>query len=144
MGVLVKDSALVRSVHDDESLHPVNASPFIRAVLAGAVVLLVTVGLDWILLRDQVPKAIIINLSDVFAALIIAVLSYKLFRYQQDRERAMLRRLETISAMNHHIRNALQVISYSHSGVASEKEVQAVRDAVARITWALREVLPNV
>lgn len=113
-------------------------------MLSGSIVLLVTVGLDWILLRDQVPKAIIINLSDVVAAIIIAILSYKLFRYQQDRERAVLRRLETISAMNHHIRNALQVISYSNLNTTNEKEVQAVRDAVARITWALREVLPNV
>jgi hypothetical protein len=44
--------------------------------------------------------------------------------------------------MNHHIRNALQVISAVASGDLTEKPAR-VQEAVRRIEWALREVLPG-
>ena len=42
--------------------------------------------------------------------------------------------------MNHHVRNALQVIAYSDN---STEQPSVVQDAVRRIEWALREVLPG-
>jgi hypothetical protein len=44
--------------------------------------------------------------------------------------------------MNHHIRNALQVITfYSRAGA---KQQVGIVEAVERIQWALREVLPQL
>jgi hypothetical protein len=43
--------------------------------------------------------------------------------------------------MNHHIRNALQVIVYPSP--SAEEAAQRIGDAIARIDWALREVLPG-
>lgn len=118
--------------------------PAVRAILVGFVVLVITAGLDWLLLRDRVPNVIITDISDGVSAIIIAILSYRLFQYQRERDRAVYRRLQTIQEMNHHIRNALQVIAYSSDSSRNEKEVEAVRDAVQRITWALKEILPKV
>jgi hypothetical protein len=44
--------------------------------------------------------------------------------------------------MNHHIRNALQVITYA-TAADTEESVELIRDSVERIEWALREVLPG-
>jgi len=44
--------------------------------------------------------------------------------------------------MNHHIRNALQVIQYGLTG-NSALPPEHMKEAVKRIEWALREVLPD-
>jgi hypothetical protein len=132
---------------DDSQVQPAlkkNWSPLLRALLTGLIVFLISAGLDWFLVHDRVPNHLIVDISDTIGAVVIAVLSFRLFQLQREREQAVFRRLETIAAMNHHIRNALQVISYTSTSPANEREVQAVRDAVARITWALREILPKV
>jgi len=47
-----------------------------------------------------------------------------------------------IRLMNHHVRNALQVIYASSYSLNTEKDTTRVGEAVKRIEWALREVLP--
>ena len=47
-----------------------------------------------------------------------------------------------IARMNHHIRNALQVIQYGLTDTAT-MPAEYMRDAIKRIEWALREVLPD-
>jgi hypothetical protein len=49
-----------------------------------------------------------------------------------------------IADMNHHTRNALQVIvSRSVLSMADSNAVEDIRQAVKRIDWCLREILPN-
>jgi hypothetical protein len=51
--------------------------------------------------------------------------------------------LKTIELMNHHVRNALQVIvdsAYLHGHAQQLDEIQM---SVKRIDWALREILPG-
>ena len=55
----------------------------------------------------------------------------------------MIRKLEVIRLMNHHVRNSLQVISFAALASQQEKVTGELRDAVDRIEWALREVLPG-
>jgi hypothetical protein len=62
------------------------------------------------------------------------------FIYEQRRYRALMRRLQIIASMNHHVRNALQAISYSPYA-KQEHQIQVIQDSVARIQWALDEVL---
>ena len=45
--------------------------------------------------------------------------------------------------MNHHVRNSLQVISFAASVPQQEALEADIRNAVDRIEWALREVLPG-
>lgn len=54
----------------------------------------------------------------------------------------MIRKLEVIRMMNHHVRNSLQVIAFAAS-VPQREDANKIRDAVERIEWALREVLPG-
>lgn len=71
----------------------------------------------------------------IMAALVV-------FWYEQRRHRAVLEKLRTISSMNHHVRNALQAITYSPYA-EQEKQIKLIEDSVGRIQWALREILPG-
>jgi hypothetical protein len=58
----------------------------------------------------------------------------------------MAARMKTIAELNHHIRNALQVIKFwgaQHRPALDAMQLQLINDSVDRIEWALREVLPR-
>jgi hypothetical protein len=63
--------------------------------------------------------------------------------YERRQRQNIIRKLEVIRLMNHHVRNSLQVISYAASVPQQEQLANKVRVAVERIEWALREVLPG-
>lgn len=65
------------------------------------------------------------------------------FAYARAKMRYITQRLNTIRLMNHHIRNALQVIRYASYIQSTSPHVAEVEDAIRRIDWALREVLPG-
>ena len=90
-------------------------------------------------LRREVPLLDNFLLSGLVFALGIAQ------QLRHERELARHRQLMSIVAeMNHHTRNALQVIvSRSMLSMADSSAVDDIRQAVARIDWCLREVLPN-
>jgi len=62
--------------------------------------------------------------------------------YERWRQREVEKKLRTIRLMNHHVRNGLQIISAASYGLDGSKQL-SVQDAVRRIEWALREVLPG-
>jgi len=54
--------------------------------------------------------------------------------------------MKTIAELNHHIRNALQVIKFlgvQNRSSLDAAQLQLINDSVDRIEWALREVLPR-
>jgi 1,2-phenylacetyl-CoA epoxidase catalytic subunit len=74
--------------------------------------------------------------------LVGAALVYVLSLREWQREQYVECRLRVIAEMNHHIRNALQVITfYTRKG---QKQEVGIVEAVERIQWALREVLPQL
>jgi hypothetical protein len=78
---------------------------------------------------------------DNFVAGIIAGLMVLL--YERWRQREVDKKLRTIQLMNHYVRNALQVILTASTSVEDAEQPKIVQDAVQRIEWALREVLPG-
>ena len=63
--------------------------------------------------------------------------------YERKQQMNIIRKLEVIRLMNHHVRNSLQVISFAASAQQQEERAVELRNAVERIEWALREVLPG-
>jgi hypothetical protein len=78
-----------------------------------------------------------IVMGTAFGIVLFVILSF--FDKAREHER---RRTRMIAEMNHHIRNALQVIQYGLSDNAVLPP-EYVRNAIKRIEWALREVLPD-
>jgi len=62
--------------------------------------------------------------------------------YERRQKKNIIRKLEVLRMMNHHVRNSLQVIAFAASA-PEQDHTREVRDAVERIEWALREVLPG-
>lgn len=77
--------------------------------------------------------------DDLIVGVLAAVI---VFAYEQRRYRAILGKISVIAAMNHHVRNALQAISYAPFA-EQEKQLKMMQDSVKRIEWALREILPG-
>ena len=85
-------------------------------------------------------------LDDALLGIFAAISLFFLLRHlDTSRELRRQKHYESvISELNHHIRNALQIIvNHAEVEVHSLSELDDIRNAVSRIDWALREVLPR-
>jgi signal transduction histidine kinase len=114
------------------------------ALAAAVIVFLISAGLDWLLVYAHESRSAIIEASDAMGGIIAGALVFRLLQYERERRRIIRNRLETIADMNHHIRNALQVISGTAYSTADQQQLTAIRESVSRIQWALREILPKL
>jgi len=105
-----------------------------------------TIGLVIALIGGAVEVAIgkhaLLSLESIDDVIIGVLTAAVIFVYEQHRYRVIMDKIATISAMNHHVRNALQTISYSPY-TEQEKQIKMIAESVSRIEWALREVLPG-
>jgi HAMP domain-containing protein len=114
---------------------------------SGATLLLVALAgyiLDRLLRYEGMPGRSLLILSDLLVGLVAATLVFIIGKYHEQQDKLVSARLKVIADMNHHIRNALQVIALQTHFVKNEQEIGAMQQAVRRITWALREVLPQL
>jgi len=100
--------------------------------------------LDRVLRYEGVPGRDLLFLSDFLVGAVAAILVFVMAQVEERKQKAVAERLTVIAEMNHHIRNALQVIAYQSSFREDKKEIDAINDAVNRISWALRKILPQL
>jgi divalent metal cation (Fe/Co/Zn/Cd) transporter len=117
---------------------------FVVALLA-AVGMFVVVSLVDRMLAEVGRHAEATYIDDFLLAAVTGALVLVL---QLHHERELARQRQSaiiIEQMNHHIRNALQVIVYRMDPKArNSQELREIRDSIDRIDWALREILPAV
>jgi hypothetical protein len=107
-----------------------------RAAAAGMIVFVLLVTVD--LFSAHVGLTGVKRLGDnLLGGVIVGLIS---FLDERRRQRYLSDRLHVIALMNHHVRNSLQTIMFAHN---TEKEVEFIHEAVLRIEWALREILPG-
>ncbi len=79
---------------------------------------------------------------DYFVLSLVAFIFVLVLEDFHERESQRLREVQFLVAdMNHHIRNALQVIMYANATQGGGQFTEQVSDSIERIDWALREVL---
>lgn len=105
----------------------------------GAVTFLSGGLLDRLVTRQYLPRISLV-LAGAGVALAFGLLVYQILTDIQERYQAMLGRLWRIAELNHHIRNALQVIAYHNVPDRGERAIQQVSTEVLRIESVLREV----
>lgn len=102
-------------------------------------------GFDLFLIHQERMRpfaaSMILNAAFAIAA---ALLAYNVLAHDREERVRILERLTIIDEMNHHIRNALQVISFNAHRGPTELGLGEINQAVNRIQWALQEVLPKV
>lgn len=96
----------------------------------------------WLVHHGLRPEATLLD-NFLLSALVFALGIAQQLKHERELERH--RQLMGIVAdMNHHTRNALQVIvSRSVLSIADSTAIEDIRQAVRRIDWCLREILPN-
>ena len=125
---------------------PENDSPIRSWIILALVVLAVSVagvGFDRLLVREGISRYDLIAVSNLLTGVVAGGLFWQARRRDRERRKFVRERLRTISEMNHHMRNALQVIAFYSYKEQDEKTVKMLADAVTRIEWALSEVLPS-
>ncbi|MCU1287036.1 MAG: hypothetical protein JWO13_3386 [Acidobacteriales bacterium] len=110
-----------------------------KALLGGLLFLIIGIGGDYIATRFGLERDLLFVNDFVAAAFVVIVIA----KYEQRRRNRIRDRLAVIELMNHHVRNALQVIALSPHAQLREENVEQIQQAIARIEWALREILPG-
>jgi signal transduction histidine kinase len=80
-------------------------------------------------------------LAEGVSAIVVAVLTARLMHASNQRREAALLRMQVISEMNHHIRNALAAISLTTAVMQNQQSIRVISESVDRIEWTLREIL---
>lgn len=113
--------------------------PGTQAVFYGIIVL------AFLFLADQISMHYGLTgservVDDICGAIIAGGLVYW---NERRRVKFLTEKVRTIELLNHHVRNALQVITYSIYRQGNTGQIAEIQDAVNRIDWALREILPG-
>ena len=120
-------------------------SAFLSFLLA-IVVSAIGVLLDRLLLKEGLPRYGMLIISNSVTGLFAGGLFYQMAREERAHRELVRARMKTIAELNHHIRNALQVIKFwgaQQRPALDAMQLQLINDSVDRIEWALREVLPR-
>lgn len=107
------------------------------SVLLGVLIAALGVWLEFLVSKSSL--SLIETVDDIIIGIAAALV---VFTYEQQRSRATMEKIRVIAGMNHHVRNALQTISYAPY-TEQEKQIKMIGESVSRIEWALREILPG-
>lgn len=139
---MVTDSGLSRFQTTHQPPWFAILSPPQRALIAlivAAIIFLSGGVLDWFVTRQYLPR-ISLMLAGAAVSMAVGLLVFRILTDIQKRYQGLLDRLRRIAELNHHIRNALQVIAYNNVRERTGPAIQQVAAEIARIESALREV----
>ena len=114
-------------------------TPALRATIYGVLVLLFLLLTNELQIRYGLAESQRV-VDDSCGGLIVGLLIY---RAERNRNKYLNEKLKTIEMMNHHVRNALQVIIDSAYLHGHAQQLDEIQKSVKRIDWALREILPG-
>ncbi len=122
-----------------------NLKIFLMSVIAAMALFVIGTALDYVLLHDEHDsRNTIIETSDALGGVVAGVLIFRLLQYERERRKRLRQKIAVIADMNHHVRNALQVISFHAYSTADKEQLEAVKESMERIQWALKEILPKL
>jgi len=117
------------------------------AVAFAVVVSVLGYVLDMVLVLQGVSRGLMLIFTNAVTGIVAGGLFYQLARRAKVQREAMHARVSTIAEMNHHIRNAMQVIrglsAFPPDPSHQDEQIQLINESVERVEWALREVLPK-
>jgi hypothetical protein len=119
----------------------------VSALLLLVVVVVSTLGfvLDRFLIKEGIPRVDLLLLTNAITGLVAGALFYQFAKNEKRQQEFLQERMRTIAELNHHIRNALQVIKFCGSSqtMLDSMQFQLINESASRIEWALQEVLPK-
>lgn len=113
--------------------------PVLQGLVMGLFVAMLLIAADQLSIRLGLSQSWRI-VDDTLGGVITGLL---VFGYSRIRLRYVEERLNLVALMNHHIRNALQVITHAEYIQPPSRQFAEVQNAIQRIDWTLREILPG-
>jgi hypothetical protein len=109
----------------------------------GLLVFTVGILLDLLLIDAGLTRSQTLIISNLITGLISGCALSLFLRDQLRRRAEEMRKIHVLEEMNHHIRNALQVVVF-HCYAMGSGSSDDLRRAVDRIQWSLTDVLPKI
>jgi len=98
--------------------------------------------LDWFVSHQYLPQ-ISLMLAGAIVSAAVGLLFLETVSEAHERHKSVVRWLQRIAELNHHIRNALQIITFNNVAERGTEAIKRVDSAVTRIESALREASPS-
>ncbi|MGH9564502.1 MAG: hypothetical protein ACRD4I_00825 [Candidatus Angelobacter sp.] len=98
---------------------------------------------DRLLLREGIPRTDVLLFSNLLTGLVAGVLFLQMKLRAMEKQRLLELRLRKLADMNHHVRNALQVLAFYASQTKDARAAELIKESIHRIEWTLNEVLPR-
>ena len=98
--------------------------------------------LDWLVSHQYLPQ-ISLMLAGAIVSAAVGLLFLETVSEAHERHKSVVRWLQRIAELNHHIRNAFQIITFNNVAERSTEAIKRVDSAVTRIESALREASPS-
>lgn len=98
---------------------------------------------DRLLVREGVPSLGVMLLSNALTGVVAGILYLEVRVRAHDKQRLLEERLQKVTEMNHHVRNALQVVSFYRYQITDPEAARLLQESIKRIEWTLEEVLPR-
>lgn len=114
------------------------------SMAAGLLVFTIAVLGQWVIYNVLLDHEGVRIVGGTIGAVMTTILVNRVLMQQRAAAIADLNRFRIIAEMNHHIRNALQTISYQRYMNGGGAEAERLKEAVNRIEWVLKEILPDV
>jgi 4-amino-4-deoxy-L-arabinose transferase-like glycosyltransferase len=108
-----------------------------------ALVVAIGILLDALLIDLGAPRMLMLLFDDLLTGVAAGAALWLALRSEVRRRQQENYRLLVLDEMNHHVRNALQVMTLCSYSIGGEKG-EELSKAVQRIQWSLTEVLPKV
>ncbi len=111
----------------------------VAAIIGGGIVGTV----EYVVMQVHLPRGVPPMVDAGIIATITAVLLFVVLREWRVRRGLVLQQLRIVAELNHHVRNALQTLTYSQFLPPQEQTV-AVLESVNRIDSTLRDLFPVI
>jgi hypothetical protein len=98
---------------------------------------------DRVLIREGVARAGVLFLSNLLTGLVASALFFQYKLRSEERQRLLRDRVKKLAEMNHHVRNALQVVAFYQYQTPDPEAARLIQESIQRIEWTLQEVLPR-
>lgn len=117
---------------------------FLLALLAGCSVAAICVFMDEAVMRMGGSADLRALVPALFSGLVAALIFLGIhLRYEGLYYRFSMERAVIVAEMNHHVRNALQVLAFYAHTAKDPRSASLIDESIHRIEWTLEEVLPR-
>jgi hypothetical protein len=112
-------------------------------VLFAGLISAIGVGFDRLLLEEGASRVGVLILSNLLTGVVAGAFFLQTKIRAQERQKLLEERLQKVAEMNHHIRNALQVMVFYRHQISDPEAGNLLQKSIERIEWTLEEVLPR-